>query len=110
MIQQKCGDVTVMVNPTLRYLWSYYIWDSLWLDVTNKDSGEKLWAGRTTNKKAAKVKRKKINSRGKFILSPQEQRRKPRFKVLSEGLSPEIDILIRSPIQPLQVLPEAAVA
>ena len=38
------------------------------------------------------------NPKGKFILSPQEQRQGPRFKVSSEGLSPEIDILIRSPV------------
>ena len=48
-----------------------------------------------------------INPKGKFILSPQEQHQGPRFKVSSDGLSTEIDILIRSPIQ---VLTEAAVA
>ena len=45
--------------------------------------------------------------KGKFILSSQEQCPGPRFKVSSEGLSPEIYILIRSPIP---VLTEAAVA
>ena len=51
-----------------------------------------------------------VNQKGKFIiLPPQEHRQGPRFKVSSEGLSPEIDILIviRSPIQ---VLTEVAVA
>ena len=48
-----------------------------------------------------------INPKGKFILSPQEQHQSPRFKVSSKGLSPAINILIRSPIQ---VLTEAAVA
>ena len=33
-----------------------------------------------------------INPKGKFILSPQEQRQRPRFKVLSERLSPEFDM------------------
>ena len=40
-----------------------------------------------------------INPKGKFILSPQEQRQGPRFKVSSEGLSAEIDKPQRSPIQ-----------
>ena len=40
-------------------------------------------------------------------MSLQEQRQGPRFKVSSEGLSPEIDILIRSLIQ---VLTEDAIA
>ena len=39
-----------------------------------------------------------INPKGKSILSPQEQRQGPRFKVSSERLSTEIDILIQSPI------------
>ena len=40
-----------------------------------------------------------IFRKGKLILSPQEQRQGPQLKVSSEGLSTEIDILIRSPIQ-----------
>ena len=40
-----------------------------------------------------------INPKGKFILSAQEQRQELRYKVSSEGLSTEIDILIRHPIQ-----------
>ena len=36
--------------------------------------------------------------KGKVNLSPQEQRQGPRFKVSSEKLSREIDILIRSHI------------
>ena len=40
-----------------------------------------------------------VNPKGKFILSALEQRQGPRFEVSSEGLSPEIDILVRSPIQ-----------
>ena len=47
-----------------------------------------------------------INPYWKFILSPSKQRQGPWFKVSSEGLSSEIDILIRSPIQ---VLTKAAV-
>ena len=31
--------------------------------------------------------------KGKFILTPQEQRQGPRFKVLSEGPSPELTYL-----------------
>ena len=46
-------------------------------------------------------------SQKEFIILPQEQPQGPRFKVWSEGLSPEIDILIQSPIL---VLTEAAVA
>ena len=46
-----------------------------------------------------------LYSKGKFILSPQEQRKRPRSNVSSDGLSTEIDILIWSPIQ---VLAEAA--
>ena len=44
-----------------------------------------------------------INPKGNFILSPQEQRQGPRFKVSSERLSLEIDIhvLILSPIPTL---------
>ena len=40
-------------------------------------------------------------SQGEIILSPQEQHQGPRFKVSSKGLSPEIDILIRLPIEVL---------
>ena len=42
-----------------------------------------------------------INPKGKLILSPQEKRQWPRFKVSSKGLSTEIVILIRSPTQRL---------
>ena len=48
-----------------------------------------------------------INPKVKLILSPQEQRQGPRFKVSSEGLSTEIDIPLPSPIQ---VLTKADVA
>ena len=46
-------------------------------------------------------------SKENFILSPQEQRQGPQFKVSSEELSPEIEILIWSPYQ---VLTEGTVA
>ena len=42
-----------------------------------------------------------VDPKGKFILSPQEQHQITRVKVSSEVLSPEIDILIRSPNQVL---------
>ena len=40
-----------------------------------------------------------LNTRGKSILSPLEKCQGPQFKVSSEGLSSEIDIIIQSPIQ-----------
>ena len=45
--------------------------------------------------------------KGKFILSPQEQRQIPRFKVSSEGLLLEIDVLMRSPIKVPSEVPVA---
>ena len=46
-------------------------------------------------------------------MSPQEKRQGPRFKVSSERLSPEIDILIQSSVtrlSPIQKLTELDVA
>ena len=57
-------------------------------------------------KKKKKRKSHYINPKGKFILLSQEQRQGPRLKVSFEGLSLEIHILIRSPIQ---VITEAVV-
>ena len=48
-----------------------------------------------------------INPKGKFILSPQEKRQWSVFKVLSDRLSQEIDILIQSSIPTLTELEHA---
>ena len=44
-----------------------------------------------------------VNPKGRYILLTQEQRQGHWFKVSPEGLSPEIDILIRSPFPVLTV-------
>ena len=59
------------------------------------------WTVRSISTSQKIIKLHCINPKGKFILSPQEKRRGPRFKVSSEGLSSEINILIRSPIPTL---------
>ena len=53
-----------------------------------------------------KIKKLHYVKKGKLILSLKVQRQGPRFKVSSKGPSPEIHILIQSPVQ---VLTEAAV-
>ena len=54
MINSRCGQYVVTLTPGGKYIYPQYMIDTFWLNV-NDTSGNLLWNGRGTNKKAALV-------------------------------------------------------